>query len=154
MRVRMGLPAGFFKYERNANFHKWDQMYPAVSRDDVESRLRMQSLEPKLRELLMDELMTGTGALHPYPSGIPPPAAIRPIRPPMHAGAKLVFTIQHLISQAAREVQAKFSEEWMRYGVDEPSSAHCQMPMFTLPKPNTTARQVLFDDSTNNYWIL
>ncbi|KAJ2803461.1 hypothetical protein H4R20_002884, partial [Coemansia guatemalensis] len=46
--------------------------------------------------------------------------------------------------------QAKFSEERVKYGVDEPSSAHYQMPMFTLPNSNTMARQVLFDDSANN----
>ncbi|KAJ2156941.1 hypothetical protein GGF46_004850, partial [Coemansia sp. RSA 552] len=50
----------------------------------------------------------------------------------------------------AQAAQAKFSEMRVRYGVDEPTAAYCQIPIFTLPKPNTDARRVLFDNSANN----
>ncbi|KAJ1859461.1 hypothetical protein LPJ73_001794, partial [Coemansia sp. RSA 2703] len=37
MRVRLGLPADFFVYERDADFEHWDAMYPPVSRENVAS---------------------------------------------------------------------------------------------------------------------
>ncbi|KAJ2462555.1 hypothetical protein GGI02_005437, partial [Coemansia sp. RSA 2322] len=40
MRVKLGLPAGYFELDRDDDFCRWDAKYPAVSRKN------MQSLEP------------------------------------------------------------------------------------------------------------
>ncbi|PIA15506.1 hypothetical protein COEREDRAFT_9218 [Coemansia reversa NRRL 1564] len=92
----------------------------------------------------------GASTLREYPSGCPPPAAIKPIKPPMREGAQLMFTVQHPISESAQKAREEFVELRIKYGIDEPTPAYAQMPVFTLPKPNTTARRVLLDDTTNN----
>ncbi|KAJ2764394.1 hypothetical protein IWQ57_005183, partial [Coemansia nantahalensis] len=150
MRVRLGLPAEFFVPERDADFARWDALYPPVDRVDVDGRVDAQLDDPALREALLDELMSGASALRHYPSGIPPPAAVRPIRPPMREGAQLLFTHQHPQGAAADAARMAFADARMAYGVDEPTLARSQMPVFTIPKPGTTERRVLFDASGMN----
>ncbi|KAJ2607543.1 hypothetical protein H4S08_004790 [Coemansia sp. RSA 1365] len=54
------------------------------------------------------------------------------------------------MSDTAHEAREKFVATRLEYGIDEKTRAHAQMPVFTLPKPNTDARRVLFDNSANN----
>ncbi|KAJ1955452.1 hypothetical protein GGI12_005554, partial [Dipsacomyces acuminosporus] len=88
MRVRMGLPAGFFVHDRDDDFYKWDALYPAVEREDVVQRINCQLGREEEVEKLVDILMGGANSLRRYPSGMPPPAAIKPILPPMKTNAK------------------------------------------------------------------
>ncbi|PIA14075.1 DNA/RNA polymerase [Coemansia reversa NRRL 1564] len=94
--------------------------------------------------------MIGKGTVREYPGGCPPPAAYAPIRPPMHAAAKPIYVVQHMLSEAARKARDDVVSVHLQYGIDEPSQAFAQLPIFTKSKPNTTERHVLFDDSANN----
>ncbi|KAJ2840480.1 hypothetical protein FBU31_000378 [Coemansia sp. 'formosensis'] len=95
MRVKLGLPADYFVKDRDADFHKWNALYPAVTCEEVAGRI-------------------------------------------------------HKVSEAAYQAHEEFVKIRLERGIDEPTQAHSQMPVFTWPKPNTTARRVLFDDSANN----
>ncbi|KAJ2811152.1 hypothetical protein H4S07_002241 [Coemansia furcata] len=150
MRIKLGLPADYFVKDRDADFHKWNDLYPAVTREEVAGRIVHQLSSPADVALLLDSLMSGANALRDYPSGYLPPAAIKPIKPPMRPDAKLIFTVQHKVSEAAYQVREEFIKIRLERGIDKPTQAHSQMPVFTRPKPNTTARRVLFDDSANN----
>ncbi|KAJ2386669.1 hypothetical protein H4S02_003745, partial [Coemansia sp. RSA 2611] len=150
MRVKLGLPADYFVHEQDSDFHRWNALYPAVSQDEVAQRVVHQLGRSEDVEELTAALMSGAEALRDYPSGCPPPAAIRPIVPPMRPDAKLIYTVQHRVSEAATKAREEFVKTRLEYGIDEPTQAHCQMPVFTQPKPNTTATCVLFDDSGNN----
>ncbi|KAJ2805420.1 hypothetical protein H4R20_002099 [Coemansia guatemalensis] len=150
MHVKLGLPANFFMYECNDDFYCWDKLYLAVTKEQVRQRIVHQLDCPKDVERLLDNLMTGVAALRMYPSGCLPLAAIKLLHPPMREGAKLVYTLQHPMSNAAQATRKKFVETRLNYGIDEKTRAHAQMPVFTKPKPNTDARWVLFDDSANN----
>ncbi|KAJ2495621.1 hypothetical protein GGH96_006326 [Coemansia sp. RSA 1972] len=112
--------------------------------------MHCQCTSPALRGALLCELLTGHGALCEYPGRCPPPAAYAPIRPPMRDDASPIFTVQHTLSEAACKGRNHVIEERMQYGIDERSSAFAQMPMFTIAKPGTKERRVLFDDSANN----
>ncbi|KAJ2783725.1 hypothetical protein GGI18_003493, partial [Coemansia linderi] len=150
MHVKLGLPADYFVHEQDSDFHRWNALYPAVSQDEVAQRVVHQLGRSEDVEELTAALMSGAEALRDYPSGCPPPAAIRPIVPPMRPDAKLIYTVQHRVSEAATKAREEFVKTRLEYGIDEPTRAHCQMPVFTQPKPNTTATRVLFDDSGNN----
>ena len=94
--------------------------------------------------------MTGARCLREYPSGCPPPAAIAPTRPPLKPGATLFYLPQYPLSREAAAERDKFVETRLKYGVDEQGRAHAQVPVFTIPKPDTTDRRVLFDDSAGS----
>ncbi|KAJ2377073.1 hypothetical protein IW150_001598 [Coemansia sp. RSA 2607] len=150
MRVRLGLPADFFVYERDADFEHWDTMYPPVSRENVASRIVHQITDTDKANRLLDVLMSAATAMREYSSGCPPPAAVQPIQPTMRDNPKMLYTIQHEMSEAAWDAREKFVKTRLEYGTDEPTTAHSQMLIFTRPKPNTDARHVSFDDSDNN----
>ncbi|KAJ1904155.1 hypothetical protein LPJ81_002661 [Coemansia sp. IMI 209127] len=150
MRARLGLPAGFFKESRDPEFLRLDALYPSVTRADIAAKLLDQCSSTAERKLLLDELTTGAAALRDYPGGNPPPAAYAPIKPPMRSDAAPIYVVQHTLSQAAQEAVNSSVELRLRFGIDEPSDAFAQMPIFTKSKPNTTERRVLFDDSANN----
>ncbi|KAJ2760919.1 hypothetical protein H4S06_001478, partial [Coemansia sp. BCRC 34490] len=151
LRAKLGLSGDFFVYQRDDDLEHWDAKYPAVTRDSVEQRVVHQLDKPAQAKQLIDMLIAkGAMALREYPSGCPPPAAIAPIRPPMGEHAKLVFTLQHPMSEAAHQAREEFVATRIEYGIDESTTAYSQMPIFTVPKPNTTARRVIFDDTTNN----
>ncbi|KAI8318062.1 hypothetical protein GQ54DRAFT_323118, partial [Martensiomyces pterosporus] len=57
MRVSIGLPAGYFTLARDADFGKWDALYPTVARDDVAARISEQTSSPQLRSALLTALM-------------------------------------------------------------------------------------------------
>ncbi|KAJ2379020.1 hypothetical protein IW150_000434 [Coemansia sp. RSA 2607] len=119
MRVRLGLPADFFVYERDANFEHWDAMYPPVSRENVASRIVHQITDTDKANRLLDVLMSAATAMREYPSGCPPPAAVQPIRPPMRENPKMLYTIQHKMSEAAWDAREKFVKTRLEYGIDE-----------------------------------
>ncbi|KAJ2649693.1 hypothetical protein IW137_001027 [Coemansia sp. RSA 1287] len=150
MRARLGLSVRFFVPGRDADFEQWDVLYPVVTQASIKERLHCQCTSPALQGALLRKLLTGHGALHEYPGGCPPPAAFAPIQLPMRDDASPIFTAQHTLSQAACEGRDCVIEERMRYGIDEPSTVFAQMPVFTIPKPGTDERRVLFDDSANN----
>ncbi|KAJ2506309.1 hypothetical protein GGI11_006707, partial [Coemansia sp. RSA 2049] len=151
LRAKLGLTGDFFIYQRDDDLVHWDAKYPAATRESVEQRIVHQLNKPAQAKQLIDMLIAkGATTLREYPSGCPPPAAIAPIRPPMSEHAKLVFTLQHPMSEAAHQTREEFVATRIEYGIDEPTTAYSQMPIFTVPKPNTTARRVIFDDTTNN----
>ncbi|KAJ1642555.1 hypothetical protein LPJ64_005610, partial [Coemansia asiatica] len=107
--------------------------------DSVEQQTVHQLENPVQANQLIDMLVSkGALTLHEYPSGCPPPAAIAPIHPPIHEHAKLVFTLQHPMSEAAHQAREDFVSTQVEYGIDEPMSAYLQMPIITVPKLNTT----------------
>ncbi|KAJ2812114.1 hypothetical protein H4S07_001623 [Coemansia furcata] len=140
MHVKLGLLADYFVKDHDADFHKWNTLYPTVTHEEVAGRIIHQLSSPADVVLLLDALMTGTDALHDYPSGCPPPAVIKLIKPPMQPDAKLIFTVQHKVSEAAYQAHEEFVKIQLEQGIDKPTQAHSQMPVFTQPKPNTTAR--------------
>ncbi|KAJ2710544.1 hypothetical protein H4R19_003697, partial [Coemansia spiralis] len=150
MRVKLYLPASFFVMERGTDIGHCDVMYPPVTPEQARPRVEHQLECPCDVDQLLDALMTGAATLRLYESGCPPPAAIRPIRPPMREDTQLIYTAQHPMSEAAQAVCEEFVEPQIRLCVDEPTRAHLLMPVFTQPKPGTGARRALFDDSFNN----
>ncbi|KAJ2609419.1 hypothetical protein H4S08_004059 [Coemansia sp. RSA 1365] len=62
----------------------------------------------------------------------------------------VVGSTANTLSDATREARDKVVSERVQYGIDKPSRAFAQMPIFTKSKPNTNERHVLFDNSTNN----
>ncbi|PIA14389.1 hypothetical protein COEREDRAFT_10434 [Coemansia reversa NRRL 1564] len=137
MRARLGLPADFFIPQRDAEFECQNALYPEASEASIKERLHHQCPDPALARRLLSEIVMGKGAVREYPGGCPPPAAYAPIKPPMHAEAKPVYVVQHTLSDAAREARDKVVSERVQYGIDEPSRAFAQMPIFTKSKPNT-----------------
>ncbi|KAJ2083271.1 hypothetical protein H4R24_000918 [Coemansia sp. RSA 988] len=150
MCAKLEYPSDYFVHKRDNHFHRWNNMFLAVSREQVKPQITHQLGRSEDVERLLDSLMTGASALRDYPSGCPPPAAIRPLRPSMRDSAKLVFTVQHSLSNTAQAAHKRFVATQLEYGIDEKTRAHAQMPVFTRPKPNTDACCVLFDDSENN----
>ncbi|KAJ2475161.1 hypothetical protein IWW47_006556, partial [Coemansia sp. RSA 2052] len=150
MRARVGLPAGFFVPSRDSNFLKWDRLYPEVNVESIVARTNHQCTSEAEVEALLSELIPAKAALREYPSGCPPPAAFAPIRPPMRPDAQPIYVVQHTLSAVAKEAIELVVAERVKYGIDEPSSAFAQMPIFTKAKSGTNERRVLFDDSANN----
>ncbi|KAJ2097434.1 hypothetical protein GGI09_003835 [Coemansia sp. S100] len=101
MCVKLGLPADFFVQECDDDFHHWNAMYLPVMCDKVAQHVVHQLRVPEDVDALLDSLMMGANAPCDYPSGYPLPAAVRPIVPPMQSDAKLIFTNQHWVSEAA-----------------------------------------------------
>ncbi|KAJ2763274.1 hypothetical protein H4S06_000183 [Coemansia sp. BCRC 34490] len=102
--AKLGLQGNFFKEQCDEDFHLWDSRYPPASQTSVEQRIVHQIEGAEQAKKLIDVLMTkGASSLHEYPSGCPPPAAIVPISPPLSDHAKLVFTLQHPMSEAAHQ---------------------------------------------------
>ncbi|RKP33696.1 hypothetical protein BJ085DRAFT_39873 [Dimargaris cristalligena] len=50
-------------------------------------------------------------------------------------------------SKADREFMDGYIKNRLKYGIDEPGQAHANLPVYSLPKPNTDARRVILDDS-------
>ncbi|KAJ2820199.1 hypothetical protein GGI24_004565, partial [Coemansia furcata] len=150
MHVRVGLPSGFFIPSHDADFQKWDSLYPAVSVESVRVRSTHQCITVAEAELLLEELALGKAALHEYVGGCPPPAAYAPIRPPMCPDAQPIYVVQHTLSQAAKDALELVVTDRVKYGIDGLSTAFAQMPIFTKSKPGTSEKRVLFDDSANN----
>ncbi|KAJ1934662.1 hypothetical protein GGF37_006282, partial [Kickxella alabastrina] len=121
MRARLGLPTGYFVEARDADFHKWDALYPAVTTENVASRTTDQCTTDELHKSLLKTLMTAAGALREYPSGCPPPAAYAPIRPPMRTNACPLYTVQHTLSEPAHKARNSFVANRLKYGIDGPS---------------------------------
>ncbi|PIA13620.1 hypothetical protein COEREDRAFT_11222 [Coemansia reversa NRRL 1564] len=134
--ARLGLSADYFVMEHDAEFLRQDALYPEASGAIVKERLHHQCENEEQAEKLLSTLLTGKGAIHEYPGGCPPPAVYAPIQLPMHAEAKPIYVVQHMLSDT--------------YGIDELSRAFTQLPIFTKSKPYTDEQCVLFDDSANN----
>ncbi|KAJ2582548.1 hypothetical protein IWW49_005613, partial [Coemansia sp. RSA 1797] len=83
MCARLGLSVGFFVPGHDADFERWDALYPVATQASIEEHLHCQCTSPALRGALLRELLTGHGALCEYPGRCPPPAAFAPIRPPI-----------------------------------------------------------------------
>ncbi|ORX72407.1 hypothetical protein DL89DRAFT_312388 [Linderina pennispora] len=150
MRVKLGLPPQFFSFERDEEFTRLDALYPPVDEENLLGRLNDQCPTTALKHRLVDILMKHNPVIREYPSGCPPPAAVAPIVPPMVPDARPIHVLQHSQSDSALEAIDSFAATRLQYGIDYPSTTHAQAPVFTRPKPNTTARRVLLDDSANN----
>ncbi|KAJ1925006.1 hypothetical protein IWQ60_004828 [Tieghemiomyces parasiticus] len=125
-------------------------MYPEVTRANVASQLCAQTLDQHEREALLDQIMVGAQALREYPSGCPPPCALAPIQPPLCADAQLLFVPQAPRSKGDRDFMDAYVATRLSYGIDEPGLAHANLPVYSLPKPNTDARQVILDNSVGS----
>ncbi|KAJ2810638.1 hypothetical protein GGI24_006975, partial [Coemansia furcata] len=141
VRVRVGLPSGFFIPSRDADFQKWDSLYPAVSVESIRARSTHQCITVAEAELLLEELASGKAALREYVGGCPPPAAYAPIRPPMRPDAQPIYVVQHTLSQAAKDALELVVTDRLKYGIDGPSTAFAQMPIFTKSKPGTSEKR-------------
>ncbi|KAJ2607538.1 hypothetical protein H4S08_004785, partial [Coemansia sp. RSA 1365] len=151
LRAKLGLPVDYYMNCQGNDFFELDNLYLRTTKASVKVRIRHQLTDPADEEQLLSKLMDmGASTLHEYPLGCPPPAALWPIKPPMKDGATLMYTVQHQVSEAGQAAREEFVAPRVKYGIDAPTSAVSQMPVFTLPKPNTTAQRVLFDDTTNN----
>ncbi|KAJ2815581.1 hypothetical protein GGI24_006001, partial [Coemansia furcata] len=150
MHVHVGLPSGFFIPSRNADFQKWDSLYPAVSVASVRVRSTHQCVTVAEAELLLEELASGKAALHEYVGSCLPPAAYAPIRPPMHPDTQPIYIVQHMLSQAVKDALELVVTDCLKYGIDGPSTAFAQMLIFTKSKPGMSEKRVLFDNSANN----
>ncbi|KAJ2838902.1 hypothetical protein FBU31_000813 [Coemansia sp. 'formosensis'] len=76
MRVRLRVPLDYFKQEHNADFMHWNATYLVVSQDEVSGCIMHQLESIKDVKMLLDQLMSGTDALHDYLSGCLLPAAM------------------------------------------------------------------------------
>ena len=105
-----------------------------------------------MRKKLLDELMLDKAphALRHYPTGCPPPAAIVPICPPLQDDAELLYVPQHTRSSAEQAFLEGYISTRLEYGIDEPGNAYANLPLFTVPKPDTEDRRVIFDDSVGS----
>ncbi|PIA14823.1 DNA/RNA polymerase [Coemansia reversa NRRL 1564] len=144
------LPANYFVPEHDDEFVTLNALYPEATEASIKERLHHQCATDLHAEALLGELLMGKDTVREYPGGCPPPAAFAPIQPPMHGEAKPVYMVQHTLSDAARAARDEVVLTRLQYGIDEPSQAFAQLPIFTKAKPNTTERRVLFDDSANN----
>ncbi|PIA13180.1 hypothetical protein COEREDRAFT_11677 [Coemansia reversa NRRL 1564] len=135
MRARLGLPANYFVPKHNDEFITLNALYLEATEASIKERLHHQCATDLHAEALLGELLMGKDTLWEYPGRCLPPAAFALIQPPMYGEAKPVYVVQHTLSD---------------YGIDEPSQAFTQLLIFTKAKPNTTERQVLFDNSANN----
>ncbi|KAJ1971668.1 hypothetical protein H4R33_007159 [Dimargaris cristalligena] len=61
--------------------------------------------------------------------------------------AQLLYVPQAPRSQADRAFMETFIKDRLKYGIDEPGQAHANLPVYSLPKPNTEVRRVILDDS-------
>ncbi|KAJ2810836.1 hypothetical protein H4S07_002441 [Coemansia furcata] len=150
MCTRISLPSRFFVPSCDADFLKWDALYPETTAESIKSRLHHQCTTAEQTQKLMAELMMGKAAMHEYLGSCPPPAAFAPICPPMCADAKPIYIVQHTLSQAAKDTLETVVAGHLKFGIDGPSTAFAQMPIFTKSEPGTSKKRVLFDDSANN----
>ncbi|KAJ2810276.1 hypothetical protein GGI24_007055, partial [Coemansia furcata] len=150
MRVCIGLLSGFFIPSHDTDFQKWDSLYPAVLVESVRACSTHQCVTVAEAELLLEELASGKAALREYVGGCPPPAAYAPICPPMRPDAQPIYIVQHTLSQAAKDALELVVTNRLKYGIDGPSTAFAQMPIFTKSKPGMSEKRVLFNDSANN----
>ncbi|KAJ2793301.1 hypothetical protein H4S07_007094, partial [Coemansia furcata] len=150
MHVRIGLPSGFFIPSRDTDFQKWDSLYPAVSVESIRVHSTHQCIMVAEAELLLEELASGKVALHEYVGSCLPPAAYAPICPPMCPDAQPIYIIQHTLSQVAKDALELVIADCLKYGINGPSTAFAQMPIFTKSKPGTSEKHILFNDSANN----
>ncbi|PIA17564.1 hypothetical protein COEREDRAFT_7528 [Coemansia reversa NRRL 1564] len=140
IRARLGLPANYFVPEHNDEFVTLNALYLEATEASIKERLHHQYVTDLHAEALLGELLTGKDAVREYPGGCPPPAAFAPIQPPIHSEAKPVYVVQHTLSDAARTAHNEVVSTCLQYGIDEPSQAFVQLPIFTKAKPNTTER--------------
>ncbi|KAJ2607690.1 hypothetical protein H4S08_004742 [Coemansia sp. RSA 1365] len=63
---------------------------------------------------------------------------------------KPIYVVQHTLSEAACKARNDVVPVHLQYGIDKPSQAFAQLPIFTKSKLITTEHCVLFDDSANN----
>ncbi|PIA13343.1 hypothetical protein COEREDRAFT_11509 [Coemansia reversa NRRL 1564] len=138
----------------NNDFYKLDMLYPKVTKVSITERLHHQCETEEHAAKLLGELETGKGMVHEYSGSCPPPAAYAPIQPPMHNEAKTVYVIQHTLSEAACKARDEVVDVCLRYGIDKPSRAFVQLPIFTKSKLNTTEHRVLFDDNMASFFTL
>ncbi|KAJ1959208.1 hypothetical protein H4R35_007665, partial [Dimargaris xerosporica] len=146
----LGLPSSFFAKADPAadpEFRRADALYPPVDRANVVSRLTDQCPTPTWRAKLIDTLLTGAAALREYPSGCPPPCLLKPITPPFKDDAELLFVSQAPRSIADQAFMDQYVATRLHYGIDEPGTANANVPVYSIPKPNTDARRVILDDS-------
>ncbi|PIA12887.1 hypothetical protein COEREDRAFT_12020 [Coemansia reversa NRRL 1564] len=111
--------------DQGNNFFEYDNLYLSVSRANIKARIKHQLTNSKDKDKLINMLMVmGASTLCEYPSGCPPPAAIKLIKPPMQDGAQLMFTVQYPISEIAQKACEEFVELRIKYGIDEPTKAY------------------------------
>jgi len=149
--LNYGLLKNYFKENKDQEFYKWNKLYNETTIEKIKKDC-VHQLNNNVNEinLLIKELYNGKGALKPYPKGCPPPIAFDPIAPPLKEDAKLMFINQHSLSLDAAKARDIFVEQRLKYGIDEKSYAHSQVPVFTIPKPNTDERRIIHDDTYNS----
>ncbi|KAJ1971569.1 hypothetical protein H4R34_005700, partial [Dimargaris verticillata] len=148
--VPLGLPATFFTKIEPAQdpvYLREDALYPAADRASVAQRVTIQASLEAWRPKLLDTLMSGVTALREYPSGCPPPCMLKPITPPFKDDAELLFVPQAPRSLADQRFMEQYVATRLHYGIDEPGTANANVPVYSIPKPNTDARRVILDDS-------
>ncbi|KAJ1961038.1 hypothetical protein H4R35_007491 [Dimargaris xerosporica] len=128
-------------------FQHADALYLPVDRANVVSHLTDQCPMPAWCAKLMDTLLTGAAALREYPSGCPPPCLLQPITPPFKDDAELLFMSQAPHSIADQAFMDQYVTIHLHYGIDEPGTANANVPVYSIPKPNTDTRRVILDDS-------
>ncbi|KAJ2543087.1 hypothetical protein GGF49_002334 [Coemansia sp. RSA 1853] len=106
MQAQLGFSVEFFVPRCNMDFEHWDVLYPATHAS-IEERLHCQCTSLVLRGTLLCE----------YLGGCPLPATYAPIQPPMHDNVKLIFTMQHMLSEAAHDGHDHIIEERIQYGI-------------------------------------
>ncbi|KAJ1970880.1 hypothetical protein H4R34_005920, partial [Dimargaris verticillata] len=142
--IPLGLPATFFTKIEPAQdpvFLREDALYPAVDRASVDQRVTLQAASKAWRPQLLDTLMSGASALRKYPSGCPPPCLLKPITPPFKDDAELLFVPQAPRSLADQRFMDQYVTTRLHYGIDEPGTANANVPVYSIPKPNTDARR-------------
>ncbi|PIA12471.1 hypothetical protein COEREDRAFT_12787 [Coemansia reversa NRRL 1564] len=111
LRTKIGLPADFFVNSQGNDFFENDNLYLSISRASVKERIKHQLTDPADEERLLDKLIDmGASTLREYPSGCPPPAALKLIKPPMHEGAQLMFTV--MLIGCIRGTHLGHSSQW------------------------------------------
>ncbi|KAJ1968028.1 hypothetical protein H4R35_006540 [Dimargaris xerosporica] len=136
----LGLPLSFFVKvdpEADPEFQRADALYPPVDRANVVSRLTDQCSAPAWRAKLMDTLLTGAAALREYPSSCPLPCLLQPVTPLFKDDAELLFVSQAPRSVADQAFMDQYVATCLCYGINEPSIANANVPVYSIPKPNT-----------------
>ncbi|KAJ1961146.1 hypothetical protein IWQ62_003967 [Dispira parvispora] len=139
----LGLPADFFQLVdpmQDQEFKTADDMYPAVTQTNVANRVTHQASMVDQGERLIEELMSGAQALQEYPSGCPPPCLVKPITPPLKPDAQLLYVNQAPRSRADREFMENYVATRLKYRIDEAGHANANVPVFSIPKPDTDDR--------------
>jgi hypothetical protein len=136
--------------ERGEEVVRWSQMYPLPDEDSVAQRLRMGIRATDAdRSAVLRCLMSLPKLAREYPPNAPPPLPLRPIHLEFIDGSRPPHVRQWPISPAMRGAKEDMLESWLKYGIVERSQSFGSIPVFPIPKGDSSWRIVLDSRAVN-----